>query len=165
MCAPAPNYLRAETLLPLTGFLPQKDLRDRLREIAPSGEWTDVSIAFERAQLHGSVAHAGAGEISARRAAPSVNGAPGLRGIAGSIAGNERGGQVIIDTNVGVFHLARRSFRSRWNLERLKANIYWKRTAQELLIASPDWEIKNSRRRHPRSSGVAPARRWFFARC
>src|SRR5258708_2894380 len=45
------NYLRAETLLPLTGFLPQKDLRDRLREIAPSGEWTDASIAFERGQI------------------------------------------------------------------------------------------------------------------
>ena len=27
-------------------------------------------------------------------------------------------------------------------LERLKATLYWKRTAQELLIASPDWEAK-----------------------
>ena len=43
------DYLRAETLLPLTGFLPQKELRERLRDIAPSGEWTDTSIDFERA--------------------------------------------------------------------------------------------------------------------
>jgi uncharacterized protein (TIGR02099 family) len=134
------TYLRAESLLPLTGLLPQKDLRERLREIAPSGEWTDVSIAFERTQpaepwrmqLQAKFQHAGLA---------AVNGVPGLRGIAGSIAGNERGGQVSIDTNVGVFHWPTEFPRS-VELERLKANIYWKRTAAELLIASPDWEIK-----------------------
>jgi uncharacterized protein (TIGR02099 family) len=134
------TYLRAETLLPLTGFLPQKDLRERLREIAPSGEWTDVSIAFERGQIEdpwrlqvqAKFQHAGYA---------SVQGVPGLRGIAGSIAGNERGGQVIIDTHAGVFNWPTQ-FPRAVELERLKANIYWKRTAEELLIASPDWEIK-----------------------
>src|ERR1700723_2414491 len=134
------TYLRAESLLPLTGLLPQKDLRERLREIAPSGEWTDVSIAFERAQpaepwrmqVQAKFQHAGLA---------AVNGVPGLRGIAGSIAGTERGGQVSIDTNVGVFHWPTQ-FPKSVELERLKANIYWKRTAAELLIASPDWEIK-----------------------
>jgi uncharacterized protein (TIGR02099 family) len=134
------DYLRAESLLPLTGLLPQKDLRDRLREIAPSGEWTDVAIAFERAQVdepwrmhvQAKFQHAGLA---------AANGVPGLRGIAGSIAGNERGGRVTIDTNVGVFHWPTQFPRS-VELERLRADIYWKRTAEELLIASPDWEIK-----------------------
>jgi uncharacterized protein (TIGR02099 family) len=134
------DYLRAETLLPLTGFLPQKDLRDRLREVAPSGEWTDVSLAFERARLEepwrmhvqAKFQHAGYA---------SVNGVPGLRGIAGSIAGNERGGHIIIDTHVGVFHWPTQFPRS-LELQHLKADIYWKRTAEELLVASPDWEIK-----------------------
>jgi len=134
------SYLRAETLLPLTGFLPQKDLRDRLREIAPSGEWTDTSIAFERGTLEepwrmhvqAKFAHAGYA---------SLNGAPGLRGIAGSVAGNERGGQVTIDTRAGVFHWPTQ-FPHAVELERLKANFYWRRTPEELLIASPDWEIK-----------------------
>ncbi|HMH28481.1 MAG TPA: YhdP family protein [Steroidobacteraceae bacterium] len=134
------DYLRAESLLPLTGLLPQKDLRERLREAAPSGEWTDVAIAFERAQIdepwrmhvQAKFQHAGLA---------SVNGVPGVRGIAGSIAGNERGGQVTIDTHLGVFHWPTQ-FPRPVELERLKANIYWKRTAEELLIASPDWEIK-----------------------
>jgi uncharacterized protein (TIGR02099 family) len=134
------TYLRAESLLPLTGLLPQKDLRERLHEIAPSGEWTDVAIAAERAQVtapwrmhvQAKFQHAGLA---------SVNGVPGVRGIAGSIAGNERGGQVTIDTSVAVFHWPTQFPRS-VELERLKANIYWKRTAEELLIASPDWEIK-----------------------
>jgi uncharacterized protein (TIGR02099 family) len=134
------DYLRAESLLPLTGLLPQKDLRERLREAAPSGEWTDVAIAFERAQIdapwrmhvQAKFQHAGLA---------SVNGVPGVRGIAGSIAGNERGGQVTIDTHLGVFHWPAQ-FPRPVELERLKANIYWKRSAEELLIASPDWEIK-----------------------
>jgi uncharacterized protein (TIGR02099 family) len=134
------DNLRAESLLPLTSLLPQKDLRARLREVAPSGEWTDVSIAFERAQLdapwrmqvQAKFQHAGYA---------AANGVPGLRGIAGSIAGNERGGRVIIDTQAGVFHWPAQFPRS-VELERLKANIYWKRSAEELLIASPDWEIK-----------------------
>jgi uncharacterized protein (TIGR02099 family) len=134
------DYLRAETLLPLTGFLPKKDLRDRLRAIAPSGEWTDTSIALERGnaadpwrmQVQAKFQHAGYA---------SVGGAPGMRGIAGSIAGNESGGQVIIDTNIAVFHWPTQ-FPQAVDLERFRANVYWKRTAQELLIASPDWEIK-----------------------
>jgi uncharacterized protein (TIGR02099 family) len=134
------DYLRAESLLPLTGLLPQKDLRERLREAAPSGEWTDVAIAFQRAQIdepwrmhvQAKFQHAGLA---------SVNGVPGVRGIAGSIAGNERGGQVTIDTHLGVFHWPTQ-FPRPVELEHLKANIYWKRSAEELLIASPDWEIK-----------------------
>ncbi|HEX3914941.1 MAG TPA: YhdP family protein [Steroidobacteraceae bacterium] len=134
------TYLRAETLLPLTGFLPQKELRDRLREIAPSGEWTDTLIEFEHAlpeepwrmRVQAKFQHAGYA---------SMGGVPGLRGITGSIAGNERGGQVIIDTGGGIFHWPTQ-FPHPLELTRLKANLYWKRTAQELLIASPDWEIR-----------------------
>jgi uncharacterized protein (TIGR02099 family) len=134
------NYLRAETLLPLTGFLPQKDLRDRLREIAPSGEWTDTSIAFERnqagdpwrMQVQAKFQHAGYA---------SIGGIPGIRGVAGSIAGNESGGHMVIDTDVGVFHWPTQ-FPQPVELERLKVNLYWRRTAQELLIASPGWEAK-----------------------
>ena len=134
------NYLRVETLLPLTGFLPHKDLRDRIREIAPSGEWTDTSIAFERDK----VADPWRMQVQAkfqRAGYASVGGSPGLRGVAGSIAGNESGGQVIIDSNVAVFHWPAQ-FAQAVDLERLRANVYWKRTAQELLIASPDWEVK-----------------------
>jgi uncharacterized protein (TIGR02099 family) len=134
------DYLRAETLLPLTGFLPQKDLRDRLREIAPSGEWTDTSIAFERDK----VADPWRMQVRAkfqRAGYASVGGSPGMRGVAGSIAGNESGGQVIIDSNVAVFHWPTQ-FPQAVDLERLRAKVYWKRTAQELLIASPDWEVK-----------------------
>jgi uncharacterized protein (TIGR02099 family) len=136
------SHLRVETLLPLTGFLPQKDLRDQLRAIAPSGEWTDTSIAFARdhvgdpwrMQVQGKFQHAGYAPVA---------GAPGLRGISGSISGNEGGGRVIIDTKAGVFNWPSQ-FPQPVDLSSLTANLYWKRTAQELLVASPDWAVKGN---------------------
>lgn len=134
------SYLRAETILPLIGLVPQKELRNRLREIAPSGEWTDAALAAERdqvgepwrMQVQAKFQHAGFA---------AVGGLPGLRGIAGSIGGNERGGHIVIDTSGGVFHWPAQ-FPRPVELELLKAQLYWKRTPQELLIASPDWEVK-----------------------
>jgi uncharacterized protein (TIGR02099 family) len=134
------SYLRAETLLPLTGLLPQKELRNRLREIAPSGEWTDTALAFERDQL-GEPWRMQVQAKFQRAGFAAVGGRPGLRGIDGSISGNESGGHIAIDTNSGVFHWPAQ-FPRPVELERLKADLYWKRTAQELLIASPDWEVK-----------------------
>ena len=134
------NYVRVETLLPLMGFLPQKDLRERLREIAPSGEWSDTAISFERDKV-GDPWRMQVRAKFQRAGYAAVGVLPGIRGIAGSIEGNESGGHVIIDTNVGVFHWPAQ-FQQPVELERLKANLYWKRTAQELLIASPDWEAK-----------------------
>jgi uncharacterized protein (TIGR02099 family) len=134
------SYLRAEALLPLTGFLPQKDLRERLRQIAPSGEWTDTLVALSRdkpddpwrIQVRAKFEHAGYASFS---------GAPGIRGLNGSVAGNESGGHVYLDSNTAVFNWPSQ-FAEPVDLEILKANLYWKRTPQDLLIATPLWQIK-----------------------
>jgi uncharacterized protein (TIGR02099 family) len=136
------SHLRVETLLPLTGFLPQKDIRDRLREIAPSGEWTDTSIALARDNIGDPWRMQVQGRFQRAGYAP-VAGAPGLRGISGSFAGNENGGRVIIDTKGAVFNWPSQ-FPQPVELSSLTANVYWKRTAQELLVASPDWALKGS---------------------
>ena len=134
------SYLRAETLLPLTGFLPQRDLRDRLREFAPSGEWSDTYFALARNQ----VGEPWRMQVQAkfqRAGFAAVKGVPGLRGIAGSIAGNERGGEVVIDTQVGVFNWPAQ-LPHPVDLEQLKTHLYWQRTDPELLIATPEWLIR-----------------------
>ena len=61
------SYLRAETLLPLVGLMPQKDIRDRLRELAPTGEWMDMRLALDRAVRRQSVAIRRARQIPRRR--------------------------------------------------------------------------------------------------
>ena len=50
------NYLRAEALLPLVGLMPQKDIRERLRDLAPTGEWLDMRLTLARASASEAVA-------------------------------------------------------------------------------------------------------------
>jgi uncharacterized protein (TIGR02099 family) len=135
------NYLRAETLLPLTGLLPQKDVRERLRDIAPTGEWTDAMIALAR----NTAAEPWRLRVQAKFREvgfASVGRVPGLRGLSGTIAGNERGGRVNIDTRTAVFTWPAQ-FPLPVDLDTLRATLYWKRTDEEFLIAAPDWEMKN----------------------
>ncbi|HEY2676531.1 MAG TPA: YhdP family protein [Steroidobacteraceae bacterium] len=134
------SYLRAETLLPLAGLLPQKDLRDSLREIAPSGVWTDTSIAFQRDKV-GDPWRMQVQANFQRAGYAAVGAAPGLRGLAGSIAGNESGGHVYIDTNVAEFNWPAQ-FAKPVELEIFKAILLWKRTPQGLLVAGPEWRLK-----------------------
>jgi len=135
------SYLRADTLLPLTGLLPQKDVRERLRDIAPTGEWTDAMIALARNTATDPWRLQVQAKFHDVGFAP-VGRAPGLRGLSGTIAGNERGGKVSIDTRTAVFTWPAQ-FPAPVDLDTLKATLYWKRTGEELLIASPDWEMKN----------------------
>jgi uncharacterized protein (TIGR02099 family) len=135
------SYLRADNLLPLAGLLPQKAVRDRLREIAPTGEWTDTVIALSR----GAVTEPWRLQVQAKFRdvgfAP-VGRAPGLRGLTGSIAGDETGGHVAIDTPAAVFNWPGQ-FAQPADLSLLKSTLYWKRTNEELLIATPNWEVRN----------------------
>jgi uncharacterized protein (TIGR02099 family) len=134
------SYLRFETLLPLAGFLPQKDVRKRLHELAMTGEWTDAVFALAR----NTIADPWQLQVQAkfqRAGFAPAEGAPGLRGLSGSIAGTESGGHLFIDTNTAVFHWPSQ-FPQPVELQVLKANLYWKRTAEELLVATPSWEAK-----------------------
>jgi uncharacterized protein (TIGR02099 family) len=135
------SYLRADALLPLIGLLPDKEVRDRLREIAPTGEWMDTVIAMGRngasepwrLQIQAKFRNVGFAPVGR---------APGLRGLSGSIAGNESGGRVTLDTHTAVITWPGQ-FLQPVDLETLKATVYWKRTNEELLLATPDWEMRN----------------------
>ena len=135
------TYFRADTLLPLGGLLPDKAVRDRLQEIAPTGEWTDAVIALARS----SAAAPWRLQVQARFRdvgfAP-VGRSPGLRGLTGTIAGTESGGHINIDTRTAVFTWPVQLSRP-VELETLTTTVFWKRTNEELLIATPDWEMKN----------------------
>ena len=134
------TYLRVETLLPLTGFLPQKDVRKRLHELALTGEWTDTLFALSRATLSSPWQLQVQANFQSAGFAPA-EGAPGLRGLSGSVAGTESGGHVYIDTNTAVFNWPIQ-FPQPVALQVLKTNLYWKRTAEEFLVATPSWELK-----------------------
>jgi uncharacterized protein (TIGR02099 family) len=134
------SYLRAETLLPLAGLLPQKDLRDRLQDAAPSGEWTDMHVDLLRAQtadpwqIDVRARFRGVGFAPAGRA-------PGLRGLSGTLAGTQSGGRIDLDTREGVFTWPA-EYSQPVALENFKTTLYWKRTPDELLVATPSIELK-----------------------
>jgi uncharacterized protein (TIGR02099 family) len=135
------SYLSADALLPLTGVLPEKQFRDRLREIAPTGEWSDAVIAMQRdtasdpwhLQLQAKFRNVGFAPMGR---------APGLRGLTGMIAGNERGGRVDIDTRTAVFTWPTQ-LPQPVDLEALKSTVYWKHTDPQWLVSSPDWQMRN----------------------
>ncbi|HWJ35635.1 MAG TPA: YhdP family protein [Steroidobacteraceae bacterium] len=134
------SYLRAETLLPLAGLLPQKDLRERLQGLAPTGEWmnTHVNLVRDHAsdpwQMDIQAKFRGVGFAAEGRA-------PGLRGLSGTISGTGIGGRVDIDAQNGVFSWPVQ-FTQPIDLEIFKTTLYWKRTPDELLVATPSIQVK-----------------------
>jgi uncharacterized protein (TIGR02099 family) len=135
------SYLRADTLLPLAGLLPDKDIRDRLQEIAPTGEWLDTFVALERDSPQDPWRLQIQAKFHDVGFAP-VGRAPGLRGLSGSIAGNGNGGHVKIDSRAALFTWPAQLQRP-IGLDTLAATLYWKRTPDALLVAADDWSMAN----------------------
>ncbi|HLW25366.1 MAG TPA: YhdP family protein [Steroidobacteraceae bacterium] len=129
------NHLRAEALLPLAGLMPQRELRARLRDIAPSGEWSDMRIALSRATTADPWKLNCRARFSQVGFAP-VGRAPGLRGLSGELAGDEQGGHVLIDARQAVFYWPHQLIEP-LALERLTTTLYWRRSSQEFLVATP----------------------------
>jgi uncharacterized protein (TIGR02099 family) len=134
------SYLRAETLLPLAGLLPQKDLRERMQEIAPTGEWLDTRVDLDRVhavdpwRLNVQARFRGVGFAPTGRA-------PGLRGLTGTLGGNESGGRIVIDTQSAVFAWPS-ELPQPLDLENLQTTLYWMRTPDEFLVSTPALDLK-----------------------
>jgi len=133
------NYLRAEALLPLVGLMPQKVVRDRLRELAPTGEWMDMRLALQRQSIGDPWRFDARAKFRGVGFAP-LRATPGLRGLSGVLAGNELAGHVILDTENGVFNWPNQ-FPQPIDIPLLKTSVYWRRTPKELLVATSDLEL------------------------
>jgi uncharacterized protein (TIGR02099 family) len=135
------SYLRIDSLLPLAWLLPQQDVRERLRDSAPSGEWSDAYFELMRPTVNDPwrmqvwAAFRGAGFAPVGRA-------PGLRDLSGKLVGTETGGRIEIDSHSAIFTWPGQ-FPLPVELQTLKTTLYWKRSADQLLVATPDIEIGN----------------------
>jgi uncharacterized protein (TIGR02099 family) len=147
------NYLRAEALLPLVGLMPQRVVRDRLRELAPTGEWMDMRLALQRRSAGAPWRFDARANFRGVGFAPFGN-SPGLRGLSGVLAGNELAGHVILDTESGVFNWPNQ-FPQPIDIPLLKASLYWSRTPDALLVASSDLEL------HTRDATVRGKLAWL----
>jgi uncharacterized protein (TIGR02099 family) len=134
------SYLRADTLLPLAGLLPQRDLRERLQEVAPTGEWIDTNVELARSATSDPFRFAVGAHFRGVGFAPAGR-APGLRGLSGTISGTESGGRVTIDTHTGLLTWPLQ-LEQAIDLTNFKTTLYWKRTAEELVVATHSIELK-----------------------
>ena len=134
------NYLRAEALLPLVGLMPQKDIRERLRDLAPTGEWSDMRLTLARASGSTGWRFDARAKFRDMGFAP-VGRAPGLRGLSGALVGTEAAGHVSIDTHSAVYNWPDQ-FPEPIALPALKTTLYWRRSPQELLMATSDLEVR-----------------------
>jgi len=133
------SYLRAEALLPLAGLMPQKELRDRLRDLAPTGEWMDLRVQLARGTVNDPWQLQTYAKFREMGFAP-LGRAPGLRGLSGVLAGDASSGRLEIDTQTAVFHWPAQ-LPQPINLSKLKTTLYWKRTAEEFLVVTQDLEM------------------------
>lgn len=134
------NYLRAEALLPLVGLMPQKDVRDRLRELSPTGEWMDMRLALQRPSAADPWRFDAHARFTGVGFAP-LGRSPGLRGLSGALSGSELAGHVIVDSDTGVLNWPN-EFSQPIDLQLLKTSLYWRRDAQGLLVATSDLELR-----------------------
>ncbi len=148
------TYLRADTLLPLSGLLPDKAVRERLREIAPTGEWMDTVIAMTRATATDRWRLQVQAKFRDVGFAP-VGRAPGLRGLTGTIAGTESGGHVLIDTHSAVFSWPTQ-FSQPADLDTLKAT-----PVLTLVATVENGNAANARNYFPRERIAPPALAWL----
>jgi uncharacterized protein (TIGR02099 family) len=135
------SYLRADSLLPLTGLLPQHELRDRLQQIAPTGVWSDAFLELSRAAVDNPWSMRVQANFSDAGFAP-IGAVPGFRGLSGEVAGNQSGGHVRLNCESLLM-----AWPTQWpqpvGFDTLKGTFYWNRTADGLLVASPSVEVRN----------------------
>ncbi len=156
------NYLRAEALLPLVGLMPQKDIRERLRDLAPTGEWSDMRLTLARASASEAWRFDARAKFRDMGFAP-VGHAPGLRGLSGSLVGSEAAGHLIIDTHSAVYNWPDQ-FPEPIALPVLKSTLYWRRNPQEVLLATLGSRAAHARGERAREARVVAARRRQLAR-
>ena len=153
------SYLRAEALLPLAGLMPQKDIRERLRDIAPTGEWMDMRLQLVRGQVSVSLETAGQRADFATSASRRSVARPGLRGLTASLAGDESGGRARDRNPNGGVYLARPVSPADRSDPCSRSTLYWKRTAEEFLVATTDLQLECPRRQRAWPSRLAATER------
>ncbi len=135
------DRLSLDALATVVAVLPQKPLRDSISSWEPGGDWSDGLFHYER----GAAPLAPRWQVRARfaRAAVAPHGRiPGIRGLSGSIHGDQQAGRLDIDAPGAVVN-----WPEQWpapvSFATLRGSAFWRRDADQLLVASQDLEMVN----------------------
>lgn len=136
------SSVRVDVLLPLVGLLPQHELRERLLAAAPTGVWSDAFLELTRSTPAAPFALRVRAKFSDAGVAP-LGAAPGFRGLSGEISGTDAGGHLRLDGENSLM-----AWPAQWaqpvGFDALQGTVYWKHTADGLLIATPAFDLRNA---------------------
>lgn len=135
------DYLGLAALAPIVAVLPQKTLRDRINAYDLSGEWFDARLRYSRASGDASPRWSASARFAGAGFAP-IGRAPGFAALSGSVRGDERSGQLQI-SSPGARMLWPEEWPAPIMLDTLQGSIFWKRTADGLLLASQNLQTAN----------------------
>ena len=128
------DYLGLDALLPVVAILPQRELRDQINSLGLRGDWFDTELHYARPAAGVPPKWTVRARFSNVAFAP-LGKAPGLRGLAGSIYGNERSGGLELRAPG-----ARIDWLSEWpqiiGLDSLQGALFWMRTPDGFLLAT-----------------------------
>ncbi len=134
------SYLRVDSLLPLAGLLPQHELRRRLQDLAPTGEWFDTRLDMNRTEAAQPWRFTVQARFRELGFAP-VGRLPGLRGLTGAVSGDDSGGRIDLASPAPIYAWPAQ-FSQPVELQSLKTTLYWKRDAEQMVVATPAVEFK-----------------------
>ncbi|MES2355258.1 MAG: YhdP family protein [Pseudomonadota bacterium] len=120
------NHLELAAWASLTDYLPlDKKLKEKIAAFAPNGQVNDLTFTWT-GELTAPLKYAITGHIE-RGAVNSVDGYPGVIGLAASVNGNETGGSISIETarQVNFPH----AFKAPLPIDKLTAKIKWEQSA------------------------------------
>ena len=129
------SYLRADTLLPFAGLLPQQDVRERLQEVAPTGEWIDTQVATGAQRRRRSLASAGPGEIPRCRLCPRWAVRRACAASPARLAAPKR--RAALPSTAARPFCWPVQFSQPMDLVNFKTTLYWKRTARNCWSRRP----------------------------
>lgn len=135
------DQLSLDALATVVAVLPQKALRESISAWEPGGDWSDGMFHFDR----GADGSAPRWRVRARFAAATLaphGRMPGIKGLSGSILGDQQGGRLEFDAPGALV-----SWPEQWSapvsFATLRGSVFWRRDAEQLLVASQDVELAN----------------------
>lgn len=135
------DRLSLDAMSGVVAVLPQKPLRDLISSWEPGGDWADGLFHYDG----GAATRTPRWQVRARFTGASLaphGKMPGFRGLTGSIRGDQQGGQLDIDAP-GVIVNWPEEWVAPVSLATLRGSAYWRRNADQLLIASQDVQLSN----------------------
>ncbi|MCZ6559539.1 MAG: hypothetical protein O6931_01450, partial [Gammaproteobacteria bacterium] len=133
------SFVGIEELAVLAGWLPGKEIRDRILEVRPAGRLRNLSVNYkDRGQEKGEY------QVSTEfedLALPSREGVPGLRGVSGQLSATNDGGEISLHSKALELDAAG-MFRAPLLFDAVSGELKWRQSVDGLQVSARNLTIR-----------------------